>query len=114
MLAGLNRGPDKEALAWNSALLSDMIMTQPVLYRFSDISVPTLLLIGQKDTTALGKDFAPAELRPKLGNYPDLGKAAARAIPGARLVEFPELGHAPQISDPEAFDKVLLEGIAVP
>jgi pimeloyl-ACP methyl ester carboxylesterase len=114
MLAGLNRGPDKEAVAWNSALLSDMIMTQPVLYRFSDISVPTLLLIGQKDTTAVGKDFAPAELRPKLGNYPELGKAAAKAIPGARLVEFPELGHAPQISDPEAFDKVLLEGIAVP
>jgi pimeloyl-ACP methyl ester carboxylesterase len=114
MLAGLNRGPDKEAVAWNSALLSDMIMTQPVLYRFSDISVPTLLLIGQKDTTAVGKDLAPAELRPKLGNYPELGKAAAKAIPGARLVEFPELGHAPQISDPEAFDKVLLEGIAAP
>lgn len=112
MLAGLNRGPDKEAVAWNSALLSDMIMTQPVLYRFGDISVPTLLLIGQKDTTALGKDFAPAELRSNLGNYPELGKAAAKAIPGARLVEFPELGHAPQISDPEAFDKVLLEGIA--
>ena len=114
MLAGLNNGPGKQAVAWDSALIYDMIMTQPVLYRFGDIKVPTLLLIGQKDTTAIAKDMAPAELRPKLGNYPELGKAAAKAIPGARLVEFPELGHAPQMSDPEGFDKALLAGIAVP
>jgi pimeloyl-ACP methyl ester carboxylesterase len=114
MLAGLNRGPGKELVAWNSALLYDMIMTQPVLYRFGDIAVPTLLMIGQKDTTAVGKDLAPPELRPRLGNYPELGKAAARAIPGARLVEFPDLGHAPQMSDPEGFDKALLAGIANP
>jgi pimeloyl-ACP methyl ester carboxylesterase len=114
MLAGLNRGPGKELVAWNSALLYDMIMTQPVLYRFGDIAVPTLLMIGQKDTTAVGKDLAPPELRPRLGNYPELGKAAARAIPGARLVEFPDLGHAPQMSDPEGFGKALLAGISNP
>jgi pimeloyl-ACP methyl ester carboxylesterase len=91
-----------------------MIMTQPVLYRFGDIAVPTLLMIGQKDTTAVGKDLAPPELRPRLGNYPELGKAAARAIPGARLVEFPDLGHAPQMSDPEGFGKALLAGISNP
>jgi hypothetical protein len=34
MLAGLNRDPGKEAVAWDSALIYDMIMTQPVLYRF--------------------------------------------------------------------------------
>jgi pimeloyl-ACP methyl ester carboxylesterase len=112
MLAGLNNGPGKEAVAWNSALVYDMIVTEPVVYRFPQIAVPTLLLIGQKDNTAIGKDLAPPELRPKLGNYPELGKAAARAIPGARLVEFPELGHAPQMSDPEAFNRTLIEGIA--
>ncbi len=112
MLAGLNRGPGKELVAWNSALLYDMIMTQPVLYRFGDISVPTLLMIGQKDSTAVGKDLAPPELRPKLGNYPELGKAAAKAIPGAKLVEFADLGHAPQMSDPDRFDKALLAGIS--
>jgi pimeloyl-ACP methyl ester carboxylesterase len=114
MLAGLNRGPGKELVAWNSALLYDMIMTQPVLYRFGDIAVPTLLIIGQKDTTAVGKDLAPPEIRPKLGNYPEMGKAAAKAIPAAKLVEFPDLGHAPQMSDPERFDKALLAGIANP
>ena len=112
MLAGLNSGPGKEAVAWNSALIYDMIITQPVVYRFGEISVPTLLMIGQKDTTAIAKDFAPPELRSKLGNYPELGKAAARAIPGAKLVEFPEFGHAPQMTDPEGFDKALIEGIS--
>lgn len=112
MLAGLNSGPGKEAVAWDSALVYDMIVAQPVVYRFPQIAVPTLLLIGQKDNTAIGKDLAPAELRPKLGNYPELGKEAAKAIPGARLVEFPELGHAPQMSDPDGFNRALIEGIA--
>jgi pimeloyl-ACP methyl ester carboxylesterase len=114
MLAGLNNGPGKEAVAWDSALIYDMIVTEPVVYRFGQISVPTLLMIGQKDTTAIAKDFAPAELRPKLGNYPELGKAAAKAIPGAKLVEFPEFGHAPQMTDPEGFDKALIAGISKP
>ena len=112
MLAGLNNGDGKEVVAWDSALIYDMILTEPVLYRFGDISVPTLLMIGQKDNTAIAKDFAPPDLRPKLGNYPVLGKAAAKAIPGAKLVEFPNLGHAPQMSDPVGFDKALIAGIS--
>ena len=70
-----------------------------------------LLLIGQKDTTAIGKDVAPPEVRAKLGRYAELGKATAAAIKNARLVEFPTLGHAPQIQDPAAFHKALLDGI---
>jgi pimeloyl-ACP methyl ester carboxylesterase len=112
MLAGMFRGPGKEVVAWNSALLYDMIYTQPVVYEFRAIKTPTLLLIGDKDTTAIGKDFAPAEIRPTLGHYPELAKLAAQRIPGARLVEFPELGHAPQMQDPAAFHKALLEGLA--
>ena len=112
MLAGLYRGPGREAVAWDSALLYDMIVTEPVVYRLPQIAVPTLLLIGQKDTTAIGKDLAPPDLRGTLGHYPELGKAAARAIPGATLVEFPDLGHAPQMSDPEGFNRALIEGLA--
>ena len=40
----------------------------------------TALLIGGKDTTALGKNLAPPAVRATLGNYPVLGKAAA-ALP---------------------------------
>jgi pimeloyl-ACP methyl ester carboxylesterase len=68
-------------------------------------------MIGDKDTTAIGKELAPPEIRATLGNYPALGKAAAARIPRAHLVEFPELGHAPQIQAPDAFHKALLDGL---
>jgi pimeloyl-ACP methyl ester carboxylesterase len=111
MLAGLYAGAGKELVAWNSAAIYDMIYTQPVLYEFPSITVPTLLMIGDKDTTALGKDFSPPAVSASLGNYPVLGKRAAAQIPHARLVEFPELGHAPMIQDPAAFHKALLDGL---
>ncbi|SIT43072.1 putative hydrolase protein, transmembrane, Alpha/beta hydrolase family fold protein [Paraburkholderia ribeironis] len=112
MLAGMYRGPGKQIVAWNSALLYDMIYTQPVVYELGQLSMPTLLLIGQKDTTAIGKDAAPPDVRAKLGHYPELGKAAAKAIPHATLVEFAGLGHAPQMQDPQAFHQALLDGMA--
>src|ERR1700689_771703 len=103
MYAGLNRGPGKQLVAWNSALLYDMIYTQPVFYELENIAVPTLLLIGDKDNTAIGKDLAPPSVRARLGRYPELAKQAVARIPGAKLVEFPDLGHAPQIQNPAAF-----------
>lgn len=114
MLAGMYRGPGKDIVAWNSALLYDMIYTQPVVYEFDQLKTSTLLLIGDKDTTAIGKDLAPPEIRPTLGRYPDLAKLAKERIEGAKLVEFPELGHAPQtqMQDPAAFHKALLDGLA--
>jgi pimeloyl-ACP methyl ester carboxylesterase len=111
MLAGLNRGPGKELVAWNSALIYDMIYTQPVFYELADIAVPTLLMIGDKDNTAIGKNFAPPQARASLGDYSVLGKRAAERIRGSKLIEFPELGHAPQIQNPAAFHQALLEGL---
>jgi pimeloyl-ACP methyl ester carboxylesterase len=113
MLAGMYRGPGKQRVAWNSALLYDMIFTQPVVYELGQLKMPTLLMIGDKDTTAIGKDAAPPEVRATLGNYPVLGKLAAKAIPHATLVEFPDLGHSPQIQDPHAFHQALLNGLAL-
>jgi pimeloyl-ACP methyl ester carboxylesterase len=111
MLAGLNAGAGKELVAWNSAAIYDMIYTQPVIYEFQQISVPTLLMIGDKDTTAIGKDFSPPAVRAKLGHYYELGKRAAALLPHGKLIEFPELGHAPMIQDPAAFHKALLDGL---
>ncbi|MDR3673425.1 MAG: alpha/beta hydrolase [Holophaga sp.] len=111
MLAGMYLGPGRDLVAWNSALIYDMIYTQPVFYELGQLRVPTLLLIGQRDTTAIGKDVAPPKVAAALGNYPALGRRAARLIPQARLVEFPGLGHAPQIQDPGTFHSALLEGL---
>jgi pimeloyl-ACP methyl ester carboxylesterase len=114
MLAGMYRGPGHDIVAWNSALLYDMIYTQPVFYELEQLAMPVLLMIGDRDTTAIGRNLAPPEVRPTLGNYPALGKAAAARIPNVRLVEFAELGHAPQIQAPDVFHTALLEGLRTP
>ncbi|SEL86615.1 alpha/beta fold hydrolase [Parapedobacter koreensis] len=103
MLAGWTNDIDYPRIAWNSALLYDMIFTQPVVYEFSNIKAPTLLLIGQRDRTALGKANAPKAVQETLGNYPLLGKKAAAAIPGAQLVEIEGIGHLPHIEAYERF-----------
>jgi pimeloyl-ACP methyl ester carboxylesterase len=111
MLAGLYRGSGHDIVAWNGALIDDMAYSQPVFYEFERLSMPVLLMIGDKDTTAVGKNLAPPAIRPTLGNYPVLGKEAAARMPHAHLVEFPDLGHAPQIQAPEVFHKALLDGL---
>ncbi len=111
MLAGLYRGPGRELITWQSALLYDMIYTQPVVHEFGLLRVPTLLLVGERDSSAIGREFSPPDVKAKLGNYPVLARRAAAAIPGARLVLFPELGHAPQIQDPQRFHHALLDGL---
>ena len=101
-LAAFLDSPDYPRMAWNQALTYDMIYTQPVVYEFDQLQVPTLLIIGQRDRTALGKDQVSAEKRETLGNYPELGQAAHAAIPNSRLVELDGIGHLPHI---EAFDR---------
>ncbi|RYG59528.1 MAG: alpha/beta hydrolase [Alphaproteobacteria bacterium] len=106
--AGWTLHPDYPRVAWNSALQYDMIWTQPVLYEFKNLTMPTLLIIGTRDRTALGKDLASGPLADKLGRYDRLGKMAARAIPGAKLVELQGVGHVPQIEAFEDYRKALM------
>lgn len=102
--AGWTEGPDWDHLAWVSALTFDMIYTQPVVYEFSLVEQPTLLIIGTRDRTALGKGAVSKEIRATLGQYGELGDSAAEAIPNATLVEFEDVGHIPQY---EVFDRYI-------
>jgi pimeloyl-ACP methyl ester carboxylesterase len=101
---GWLRGADHEALAWTSALTYDMIFTQPVLYEFPKLTTPTLLIIGQRDRTALGKNTVAPDVAETMGQYPELGRKTAKAIPGAVLVELENTGHLPQYED---FDRYI-------
>ncbi|MGO2368596.1 MAG: alpha/beta fold hydrolase [Serratia sp. (in: enterobacteria)] len=111
MLAGLNNGPGHRLVAWNSALIYDMIFTQPVYYEFKDLQTPTTLMIGTADTTAIGSDIAPPAVKAKLGKYNVLGKQVATLIPHANLIEFPGLGHAPQMEEPTQFNNALIKAL---
>jgi pimeloyl-ACP methyl ester carboxylesterase len=110
MLASMYAGKDSELFAWSQALTSDMIFCQPVVYELGNIRVPALLFIGEKDNSA-GKNPAPPEVAKKLGNYKVLGPETAKAIPGAKLIAFPDYGHAPQIQDPDRFNDALLKAL---
>jgi pimeloyl-ACP methyl ester carboxylesterase len=102
---------DYNAQAWNMALTSDMIFTQPVCYEFSQLKVPTALIIGQKDRTAIGKEKVKKEVADEMGNYPLLGKATAAEIPGAVLIEMPNSGHIPHIEEFDLFMENLFKVI---
>ena len=111
MLAGMYAGDGKEIVALNQAQTSEMLFTQPVIHEFGQLKMPSLLLIGGKDRTAPGANRAPEQVAQRLGNYPELGRKAEQAIPGATLVPFPELGHSPQVEAPEVFHEALLRGL---
>lgn len=111
MLAGLNAGPAHELVAWDSALIYDMIYTQPVVYELPHLSMHTTLMIGDADTTAIGSDIAPPEVQAKIGHYDKLGPETVKAIPDASLIVFHGMGHAPQIEDPKAFNQALLDAL---
>ena len=102
LLTGWVEHPDYPTVAWNNAQTADMIFTQPVLYEFQNIEVPTLLIIGTRDRTAIGKNNVENEsIRDKMGLYQYLGKETQNRIPGSKLVEIDNIGHLPHI---ESFD----------
>lgn len=107
ILSGWQAGPDREKIARVAAMTGDMIMTQPVLYEFPDIKVPTLLIIGERDRTALGKNLVSPEVAATMGQYQILGKRTSEAIPNAKLVAMPGLGHLPQYEDFDGYIKAL-------
>ena len=64
---------------------------------------PVLLIVGQRDSTALGKAWAPAGVKDRMGNYPELGRRTKAAIPNCRLVEIEGVGHLPQVQRFDAY-----------
>lgn len=111
LLAGWTVHKDFPVTAWNAALTSDMVFTQPVVYDFDKITAPTLLIIGTRDRTAIGKANAPKELQPLMGQYQNLGKETQKKIKGSILVELDNVGHSPHIEVFDRFIKPLVDFI---
>jgi len=109
LLAGWTLNSDYKIIAWNSALTYDMIFTQPVVYEFGNISSPTLLIIGTRDRTALGKGLVSEEVRKTMGLYNELGKKTQKSIPNAQLVEIENVGHLPHIEKFDSFIKPFIK-----
>ncbi|WP_444943338.1 alpha/beta fold hydrolase [Microbulbifer sp. ZKSA006] len=112
--AGWTLGPDAAHMATVDALTSEMVFTQPVLYEFADIKVPTLLIIGTRDRTAIGRARASKMVQDKLGRYDQLGKRAAAQIPAAQLIELDAVGHLPQFEAFPAYFDALSKFLTAP
>lgn len=105
LLTGWTKSPDYPQVAMVNARTMDMIFTQPVIYELENIRTPTLLIIGTRDRTAIGKNnVKDAVAREKMGQYQILGKQAQQKIKGSTFVELDDVGHLPHI---EVFDRFI-------
>lgn len=114
MLNNIYHGTQRREFTFNQAQTTDMIYTQPTLYEFPLLMPRTLLMIGDKDNTAIGKAWSPPAVQAIIGNYSVLGSEAAALIPNSTLIQFPDLGHAPQIEEPVQFHQELLGWLSTP
>lgn len=105
LLTGWVNHPEYPIVAMNNAQTFDMVFTQQVLYEFQNLQVPTLLIIGTRDRTAIGKgDVKDKSVADKMGQYQILGKETQKKIPNSKLVELENVGHLPHI---ETFDRFI-------
>jgi len=105
----VQKGPDYPAYAKTSVLTYQMIAEKPVVGDLSQLKMPVLLVIGQKDRTVFGRRFAPPEAVKSLGNFPELGRKAVQTIPRAQLVPLDNVGHIPHIEAPDIFIQVVVD-----
>lgn len=108
---GWTKHKDFPKIAWNAALTTDMVFTQPVVYEFKNLKMPTLLLLGTRDRTAVGKGWADPSIKESLGRYDLLGKEVIKFIPQGTLIELPGIGHMPQIETYDTYIKHLTDFI---
>jgi pimeloyl-ACP methyl ester carboxylesterase len=81
---------------------------QPVVHEFPLIKQPTLIMVGGRDRTATGRNFAPPELRERMGNFPVLARKVAAKMPNARAEVFEGFGHMLHLEAGERFHRTLL------
>jgi pimeloyl-ACP methyl ester carboxylesterase len=103
---GLSSEFDRYAMA--VALTYQMIYRQPVRYEYHLLRVPVLLIVGEKDRTAVMRQYAPPELAAKMGDFPVMAKQACDEVPRCQLIVMPGLGHVPHMEAPEDFQRDLL------
>ncbi|MBD8548429.1 alpha/beta hydrolase [Sphingomonas sp. CFBP 8760] len=107
MLAGQYASPDGNRVRDAQARLSDMIQTQPVAAELPQLTVPTTLIIGQRDLTAFRASSAPEDQRSRVRTVPQAAEEAVKRIPNARLIRLDDLGHSPQVEAPAVFLRTL-------
>jgi len=108
---GQIKGKDFDLVAWNNALTYNPIFTEDIVSKFSQIQVPTALIIGTRDTTGPGRGWKKPGVTRKLGQYKKLAENAKWKIKDSKLYELKGLGHMPQFEDYKRFQKVFFQAL---
>ena len=110
-LKGMLAGNDWETIAWNNALTYGPIFSESIVDKFPQIKSDTILIIGTRDRTGLGRGWLKGGVTRDLGDYKKLGQITKEAIKGSTLIELDGLGHMPQYEDYDVFIKAFHEAI---
>lgn len=113
LLAAPIDSPDYSRLAKVQAMTTAMIVSQPVVRKLHTLAVPTNLILGERDRTALDKDLAPPDVAKGLGRYDLLGSEIVQRLRQGRLFPLENLGHLPHIEDFPRFKKALAEALGI-
>jgi pimeloyl-ACP methyl ester carboxylesterase len=73
-------------------------LVPPAIQRLDTISVPTLIIIGERD----------------MPNFHAIADSLHQRIPNARKVVMPGIGHMSNMEDPERFNAIILDFLAEP
>lgn len=95
-----------------SALTYEMIYEQPIHHELHLLLMPTLLIIGQSDRSVFFRRYARPDDIKQLGNWPALGRAAAKELVDGQLVEIDGAGHVSHLEKPQEFLGALTEFLA--
>ena len=100
-------GPEAARLHRIAAHTYQMAYEQPVVYELPLIRAKTLIVGGNADRSAIGRNRVPTEVRETMGRFTDLIPAAARAIPDATPMILNNVGHIAHLEVPEQFHAIL-------
>lgn len=99
--------PEYPRWARASALVYQMMFEQPIRHEYPLLQMPVLLIIGQSDRSVFFRRYAAPEAIKPLGNWPELGRQAAKVLGDGKLVEIAGAGHVSHVEKPEEFEAAL-------
>ncbi len=100
-------GPEAARLQRTAAHTYQMAYEQPVLYELPLVRAKTLIVGGDADRSAIGRNRVPPAVRDTMGRFTELIPAAARAIPDATAIVLNNVGHIAHLEVPEQFHAIL-------
>jgi pimeloyl-ACP methyl ester carboxylesterase len=107
-------GPEAERIHRISARTYAMAYEQPVVYELPGLAARTLIVAGEQDRSAIGRNLVAPEVRETLGRIAELARAACQVIADCTAVVLNDTGHIPHLERADHFHAVLFSFFGLP